>query len=70
MTTDNTKYNPDVIDPPIQIVKQPNISLKEPDIVEINDIRSPCDFRGVSFSNFKKSEVKKKMIDSILAKKY
>ena len=68
MTNNHPNYDPNVIDPPIQIVKQPTVSMNDSDIIEINDIRSSVDFRGVSFSNFKKSEVKKKFIDSMMAK--
>ena len=68
MSNNEKKYDPNVIDPPIQIVKQPNVSLDEPNIIEINDIRDSSDFRGVSFSNYKRSEVKKRLIDSLLSK--
>jgi hypothetical protein len=32
---------------------------------EINDIRNPADFRSISFSNFKKTEVKTQLIENI-----
>lgn len=35
-------------------------------VVEINDIRSPVHFRGISFSKFKKPEVRKQFIESMM----
>ena len=35
---------------------------------EINDIRAPTQFKGVTFSKFKKTEVKKQMIQNMLKK--
>jgi len=34
--------------------------------VEINDIRTHGEFKGISFSNFKKTEVKKQLIENIM----
>lgn len=69
MSYDKMNYNPDIIDPPIKIVKpSPNIPLSEPTIVEINDVRTSADFKGYSFSNYKRSEVKQKFVDSMLSK--
>ena len=36
---------------------------------EINDIRLPSEFKGVSFSNYKRSEVKKQIIQNLIAGK-
>lgn len=33
---------------------------------EINDIRSPADFRGISFSKYKKVDVRKQFVDAML----
>ena len=68
MSHDENKYNPDIIDKPIQIIKQPTITFDGPNIIEINDIRSSSDFRGISFSNYKRSDVKKKLIDAMKSK--
>lgn len=37
---------------------------------EINDLRTDSEFRGVSFSNFKKSEVKKALLESLNNNKF
>ena len=68
MSHDENKYNPDIIDKPIQIIKPPTITFDGPNIIEINDIRSSSDFRGISFSNYKRSDVKKKLIDAMQSK--
>jgi hypothetical protein len=36
---------------------------------EINDIRSPCDFRGITFSCYKKTDVRKELINSMCSSK-
>ena len=65
--SENFQYNPDIIDSPIKIEKP--VSQKDVlhDIVEINDIRELNEFKGISFSQYKKTDVKKKLIESILS---
>jgi hypothetical protein len=58
------QYNPNVY---------PQITNNEPisktiaisETYEINDIRNVTDFRGISFSEYKKTDVKKQLIDSL-----
>jgi hypothetical protein len=37
---------------------------------EINDIRPPADFKGITFSKYKKTEVKTALQDSIIKGKF
>lgn len=63
--SDELKYDPNIIDPPIKIIKKEKTQENENNITEINDIRSSLDFKGVTFSNYKKTEVKEKLINTI-----
>tara|TARA_B100000989_G_scaffold297428_1_gene283178 strand:+ start:699 stop:1847 length:1149 start_codon:yes stop_codon:yes gene_type:complete len=67
--TEKMDYNPNILYPPIIIQKKEKETNTTNEALEINDIRDPSDFKGMSFSNFKKSEVKKKLIDSMLSQK-
>lgn len=62
-------YDPNVLYPPILIEKPEKPQSSIDDVLEINDIRDPSEFKGYSFSNYKKTDVKKKLIDSILSQK-
>lgn len=69
------QYNPTLPDLPTNISTQLNFfrenetaSLPQSNtkgIVDINDIRSPGDFKGFSFSRYKKADVRAQFIDSI-----
>ena len=69
MANRGMEYNPNVLDDiPARLAelernKPQNVVVSS---VEINDIRSPGDFRGFSFSEFKKTEVRKQLINSML----
>ena len=39
-------------------------------LAQINDVRTKRDFRGIVFSNFKKNDVKKELIDALVNSKY
>jgi len=62
-------YDPNTLYPPILIEKSEKQPASTNDVIEINDIRDPSDFKGYSFSNYKKTDVKKKLVDSILSQK-
>jgi len=59
-------YNPDSVYPKLtndQVLPK-KVTVMD-DFHEINDIRTVQDFQGISFSNYKKSDVKKQLIDSL-----
>jgi hypothetical protein len=63
------EYNPNVLDDiPARLAEiernKPKNVVVTP--VEINDIRVPSDFRGFSFSEFKKTEVRNQLVNSML----
>jgi hypothetical protein len=63
----NLEYKPDVIDPPIKTNQQTSKTVPISDIVEINDVRNIHDFKSTSFSEYKKTDVKRKIIESLLS---
>lgn len=70
---DNTmEYNPNVLDDiPARLAQAERDKPQNTVIlsVEINDIRSPPEFRGISFSGFKKADVRTQLINSMLSGK-
>lgn len=65
-------YNPNIIEPiptSSQSKQKQEQKTSVTTITEINDIRLGQDFQGISFSNFKKADVKKKLLESLLAEK-
>ena len=66
LTNQHIQYNPNIIDPIIPTkTNEPKPDSHIEDNYEINDIRSSSDFRGFSFSKYKKTEVKKAFIESM-----
>ena len=70
------QYDPNIIEPVPQITQnnivkqqQQQQQTKQNDIIEINDIRLEQDFRSTTFSNFKKTEVKKKLLECLASEK-
>jgi hypothetical protein len=61
----NTTYDPNIIDIPIITGVKKEESIVEPTFHEINDVRTPAEFRGYTFSNYKKIDAKKLMIDAM-----
>lgn len=63
------QYNPNSVYPELtNRVERPRTILVK-DTYEINDMRSQGDFKGMSFSNHRKSDVKKQLIDAMLSNK-
>ena len=66
LTNQHIQYNPNIIDPIIPTkTNEPKTNSHIEDNYEINDIRSSSEFRGFSFSKYKKTEVKKAFIESM-----
>jgi hypothetical protein len=59
------QYHPDIIDPPIPTGQNIEKNPTYEELYEINDIRLVPDFRAVTFSNFKKTDVKSKLIECL-----
>ncbi len=68
MNAENTilQYNPDIIDPPIKTGQKEEKNPTYEELYDINDIRLSNDFKGNTFSNFKKTDVKMKLIECML----
>lgn len=65
----NISYNPHVPELPPGVPLVPASSAPPNptnQLIEINDIRTPNAFRGFSFSKYKKSDVRKQMIDAMI----
>ena len=63
------EYNPNVLDDiPARLAEIERNKPKNTVIssIEINDIRTPIEFRGISFSEFKKTDVRKQLIEAML----
>jgi len=67
LTNHHIQYNPNIIDPIIPAKKEESKQdiLHIEDTYEINDIRLANEFRGISFSKYKKTDVKKEFIDAM-----
>jgi hypothetical protein len=68
LTNQHLQYNPNILDPIIMPSKPPpanpsNVVID--DSYEINDIRTPADFKGISFSKYKKTEVRKAFTEAM-----
>jgi hypothetical protein len=63
------QYNPNSVYPEVtnNNERPRKITIKE--TYEINDMRQANDFKGVSFSDYKKGDVKKQLIDAMLCNK-
>jgi len=63
------QYNPNSVYPEVTTNNElpRKITIKE--TYEINDMRQANDFKGVSFSDYKKGDVKKQLIDAMLCNK-
>jgi len=42
-----------------------HLRMQSKDVVEINDVRLPSEFKGISFSGYKKTDVRKQLVENI-----
>ena len=69
ISNDHLEYNPHILDDiPARIAKTKEYDSKSilPDSVEINDMRVQSEFKGISFSGYKKTEVRTQLVNSML----
>lgn len=64
-TNQPLQYHPDIIDPPIKTNVQSGKKQESDELYEINDVRLLQDFKSTTFSNFKKTDVKAKLIECL-----
>ena len=69
LTNTHMQYNPDILDDiPARLAQESISHAKQPQAApsDINDIRQSTEFRGVSFSGYKKTDVRTQLINSML----
>jgi hypothetical protein len=69
MDENGPQYNPNSVYPVITNHNERPRTVTIKEIHEINDMRQANDFKGVSFSDYKKGDVKKQLIDAMLCNK-
>lgn len=69
MDENGPQYNPNSVYPVITNHNERPRTVTIKETHEINDMRQANDFKGVSFSNYKKGDVKKQLIDAMLCNK-
>lgn len=69
MDENGPQYNPNSVYPVITNHNERPRTVTIKETHEINDMRQANDFKGVSFSDYKKGDVKKQLIDAMLCNK-